>query len=87
MVVGEKSPRDRLFLLEGPMENIVEFLNCVKSGRPYTGDLETISPEEVQKYVDGLSRGGLDIGEYKEMFGYRMPLSEKKGCLVIARRK
>jgi len=45
---------------------------------------------EMQAYVDGLQRAGLDIGKGDSEFGYRMPLPEKGKTmrdLIIFRRR
>ena len=98
MAPKEKSAQDELILVEGPMADTLKFLDCIESGKPYTGSYpERISPKKIQTYADMLRRLGVYNGKANEITGYRMPLSEENedsrekkevsGYLVIARRK
>ena len=86
------SATDEMIFLEGSMQERAELLSANLGPQDFyrIGYSTNKGISEMQAYVDGLQRAGLDIGKVDAEFGYRMPLPEKGKTmrdLIIFRRR
>ena len=86
------SATDEMIFLEGSMQERAELLSANLESQDFYRVSYSINngTREMQAYVDGLQRAGLDIGKSGAEFGYRMPLPEKDKTmrdLIIFRRR
>ena len=84
--------QDEFVFIEGRMKQRAELLSANLESQDFYRVSYSINngTREMQAYVDGLQRAGLDIGKSGAEFGYRMPLPEKDKTmrdLIIFRRR
>lgn len=76
-------------VIDGSANATAEYLGGMKPGQTYTEHFPAAkTTQEMERYVEGLRRAGLDIGHGNCKYGYRMPVPEKEAIfrdLVIVK--